>query len=144
MNRSGSKDQKAHGWLAAVFAGLPLGAAVVTAVDVAGNEQLAMAGAALVSLLVVYGGARMEALQNRKFGGVGMGAQQKHKYSGLTLFLVVVMIAFGAGVSLYLDVAWPPEVVIGLTVLAVLAIAVAAFLGRKSKKSKSNFNNWRY
>lgn len=149
MNQSGSKGPKANGWLAAVYAGLPLGAAVVTALDVTGNERLTMVGAAVVSLLVAWGGARMEASKNRKYsGGYGMAAQQKPTYSKLTLFLVAVAITCGVGVKLYLKVAWPPEAVVILTVVAVVGIAVAAFLGRKSrqskksKKSKNNSGNW--
>lgn len=118
MQRSGSNDQNARGRLAASVAGLSLGAASDMAFESSGGWLLAMLGCGLVSVVCAVVGARMEARQTRAV-------------SWTTVVLVGIMAALGVLAARLEGVTGLPVLVIGVTVIALLATVVAGTRGGK-------------
>jgi hypothetical protein len=126
MKRSASQERNWRGWLAAGSAGVSLGAAGVTTVESSGGWLLAMVGAASVSLVCAFVGARME-------------AGQTHVVSWTTVALVGMMAALGVLVARLEGVAGMPVLVVVVTVIALLATVVA---GKRRGRSKPSCSDW--
>ncbi len=138
------KEPKAHGVGAAAFAGLSLGMVAVTIPETSGDLQLTLLGAAALSLICAFAGARMEASFNKgkrdKKGKVDEG-----KLNKLTLFLVAVMAVVGA-LPAYLKLEVPPEVVMfpmALTVVATIFAAVGHYKAKKNRNSSGWNSGWK-